>query len=284
MSSSIDEHEEGLEIEDKKPEEEITEEPEETGSEQEHEPEHEPESELDPRPYMRDEEPTGETNKAKYWLMHGLTDEEIVEDKNLNPRTVGMARGELIKEGLMKKGRKPPAGKQKQIAEKALTNRATEKSMQIFAKGSPPEAIIESIKIPEAVDGNALVFESGMKFGMSTLVLATRIMQELSAIGMQQVKPLIDMTRSVREGETAAFKSGADEGAQKAAQAMGNTMMPLMSEMMAKVETATKGSSDADPMKAMMARTMEPIMKGMLGKFIPGMGDEAPVGWTKKQE
>ena len=133
------------------------------------------------------------------------------------------------------------------------------------------------------VDGQSQGFEQGMKFGMTQLVLAVRIMQELSAIGLQQVKPLIDMTRSVREGEAAAFKGGADEGAMKAAQAMGATILPMISEIQASVTSAAR-SSEADPMKSMLVRTMEPLMKNMMSGIMPGMKDEPPSGWTRKSE
>jgi len=175
------------------------------------------------------------------------------------------------------------AGGKQKTPSTALTSQAPSRNLQVFAKGSPPEAIIESISLPIELDGQAEGFEKGMKFGMSQLVLAVRIMQELSAIGLQQVRPLIDMTRSVREGEAAAFKGGAEEGAMKAAQAMGSTILPMMSEMQTAVINATKGS-EADPMKAMMVRTMEPMMKNLLGRIVPGMRDEPPSGWSRRSE
>ncbi len=249
-------------------------------SEDEETEEEEPEEELDPRPYMRDEEPSGKTDKAKYWLLRGLTDEEVEETHKLNHSTVRMARADLIKEGLMKKERKPPGGKKEKAA--AIATQASAKGIQIFAKGAPPEAIIESITIP-SVDGQLQGFEMGMKFGMSQLVLAVRIMQELSGIGLQQVKPLIDMVRSVREGEHAAFKGGADEAAMKAAQAMGATVLPMISELGSKLDNVQKGS-ETDPMKSMMVRTMEPLMKNMMQGIMPGMEKGPPSGFTKTTE
>lgn len=269
------EEEHAEEIEDE-PVEELEEEP--TEELEEEPPEEEPELAA----YLREEEPAGKTDKAKYWLLRGLSDDEIAESKDLNPNTVRMARGELVKEGLLKKERKPAGGKQK-TPSTALTSQAPSRNLQVFAKGSPPEAIIESISLPIELDGQAEGFEKGMKFGMSQLVLAVRIMQELSAIGLQQVRPLIDMTRSVREGEAAAFKGGADEGALRAAQAMGATIMPMMSEMQTAIANAGKGS-EADPVKAMMVRTMEPMMKNLLGRVVPGMRDEPPSGWSRRTE
>ncbi len=247
--------------------------------EEHEEPEEEPEEEL--LAFQKEEEPTGKTDKAMYWLMRGMSDEDIVETKGLNRNTVRMARGWLADNGYLKKERKPSGVKSKTPGA-ALQTQSAKGTLQVFAKGSPPEAIIENIHVPE-IDGQSASFETGMKFGMSTIVLAVRLMQELSIISAQQVKPLIDMTRSVREGEGAAFKSGADEAAMKAASAMGATIMPIMSEMQSAVINATKGS-EPDPMKAMMVRTMEPLMKNMMGGIIPGMKDEPPTGWSRKEE
>jgi len=224
--------------------------------------------------FMREEEPSGKLDKAKYWLMKGKTKEQLAEEGH-NEGTVRIALNHLVRDGFIKK----PPRKIKGEVSTAVTTPA--KGMQVFAKGSPPEAIIESISIP-LVDGQAVGFEKGMKFGMSTLVLAVRVMQELSSVAQGQVKPLIDLVRSVREGESAAFKTGADEGAMKAAQAMGNTIMPMMSEMQANIADATK-SSEADPMKSMMVRTMEPMLSRLINKMMPGMEKQMPQGWKKTQ-
>lgn len=242
-----------------------------------------PEEELPEVPvFMGDEEPTAKEDKAKYWILRepDWTNEEIAERKDLNTNTVRIARSHLADDGYIKRERKLLA--RKTGPGTAVETRAAGKGMQVFAKGSPPEALIESIAIP-MVDGQSQGFEQGMKFGMTQLVLAVRIMQELSAVAQSQVKPLIDLVRTVREGEAAAFKGGADEGALKAAQAMGATIMPMMSEMQTAVVNASKGS-EADPMKAMMVRTMEPLLKGLLGRMVPGMKDEPPSGWTRKTE
>ena len=231
--------------------------------------------------FLGREEPSGEENKAKYWLMKGLSEEDVVA-KGVNPGTVRIAKSHLIKDGYLRKEPKGSAGGKKASPGTAITPGAPPKGLQVFAKGSPPEAIIDSITIP-MVDGQGVGFEQGMKFGMSTLVLAIRVMQEMSAVGIQQVKPLIDLTRSVRDGEGAAFKSGADEAAFKAAQAMGQTILPMMTEMQASVNAAARGG-EADPMRSMMVRTMEPMMKSLLGRVVPGMKDEPPAGWSKRQE
>jgi len=238
----------------------------------------------EPPVFMREEEPTGKEDKAKYWILRepDWTDDEIAERKNLNVRTVNIARSHLADDGYIRRVRKPSVVKKTGSPGTAVATQGPGKGLQVFAKGAAPEAIIESITIP-MVDGQSQGFEQGMKFGMTQLVLAVRVMQELSAIGLQQVKPLIDMTRSVREGEQAAFKGGAEEGAMKAARAMGETILPMMSEMQANIAGAAKGNEN-DPMKSMMVRTMEPLMKRVMGKLMPGMQAEPPSGWSKRSE
>lgn len=236
----------------------------------------------EPPVFMRAEEPTGKEDKAKFWILKDLdaSNEEIAERHNLNANTVRIARSHLADDGFVKRERQQSPKKK---AEKtALLPSGQSRSPTIFAKGSPPEAIIESIKLPIVADGQGAIFESGMKFGMTTLVLATRVMSEIANMGTQNVKPLIDLTRAVREGEQAAFKSGADEAAMKAAQAMGGTILPMISDIEAKIETATRGS-ETDPVKSMMVRTMEPIMNMLMKKVMPGMDGGSVSGWTREK-
>jgi len=243
--------------------------------------EDEGEEEDDVRPaYMREEEPTGTVDRIKWLLLRGTPDEDIVASGE-NEGTVRIARNHLVHEGLL--GKKPK--KQKPPSTK-LSAAKEAQPMQVFAKGSPPEAIINSISLPDAINGQAVVFEQGLKFGMSVLVLATRIMQELSAVGLQQSKPLIDIAKEMRAGETAAYKEGATEAAMKAASAMASTVLPAVASIEGAVERLEKSTKEGpDPMKAMIVRTMEPLINGMMKQLMPGMvsTDQAPQGWTKKK-
>jgi len=246
-------------------------------------------SEEELPPYMREEEPEGQSNKAKYWLLQGMSDEEITEQKDITPGTVRVCRSELVSEGLLKKKPRgiPPGGKKKTTAVATRNN----KTLQIFAKGSPPEALIQAIEL-SGVDGQLIEFEHGMKFGMSILVTAVRVMNELSIIGSQQVKPLLDMTKSMREGEAQSYKAGADEAAYKAASAISQSILPEVDAIRQSVSGIEKGASaGGDPVKAMMVRTMEPLIQNLMGKIMPGgaagagsTGGTAPQGWTKKAE
>lgn len=257
-------------------------EPEEVVGEEEVEPEVEPTDEKiaeqnqeDLPAYMREEEPSGKLDKAKYWLLKGKSREQLI-DEGHNEGTVRIAVSQLIRDGQMKKQPK----KLKAGAGTAVATQTGARGIQTFAKGSPPEAIIDSISIP-MVDGQGVGFEKGMKFGMSTLVLAVRIMQELSSVAQGQVKPLIDLTRAVREGEASAFKSGADEAAMKAASAMGQTILPMISDMQSTINGVVKGS-EGDPVKSMMVRTMEPLINAMMKRLLPGTETPVAAGWTRK--
>lgn len=240
--------------------------------------------------FLRDEEPTGEEDRSKYWLLRGLSDEEVAE-KGLNPNTVRIARSHLMRDGYMKKERKPSKPKNDKPSA-AVAKQTQGKQLQTFAKGSPPESLINALEVPDPTGNGALLqFESGMKFGLTMLVTAVRLVSEMSIIGSQQVKPLLDMTKTMREGEALSYKAGAEEAAFKAAQAMGQTILPevgAIHEDVARIEkSVAAGAAGGDPVKGMMVRTMEPLLQNMMGKMIPGMAGSAksePAGWKRRQE
>jgi len=220
--------------------------------------------------FLRDEAPDPDKKKSMYvkWaLMHGKLEDTLIAE-GANPNTVRIGAQELEKEGY----RQRPARDEKYKNNVAVHTQS--KGIQIFAKGSPPEALIESLDIPiSGADG----FQSGMKFGASMIVLGVRVAQELSSIGIQQAKPIMDMAREMRSGEAAAAKGAATEAAEMAASEVGAQLLPHLA--------AIGKGSEADPMKAMMVRTMEPIVTRMMGKMIPGGAPTSadPAGWTRKQ-
>lgn len=224
--------------------------------------------------YMQDTAPP-ETKKFDYckWaLLHGMSEDDL-KNKGYNPKTVYMAAHELEAAGLYHrvKKEKPPQD---------LVPRSTTKgAMQIYAKGASPEALIEHMEIP--MDGpDTKIFEKGMKFGMSVLTLGVRVAQELTNMGVQQARPIIEMARDMRMGEAAAAKSAAGEAASLAAAEVQQNMAPYLM----KIAEMGKGG-EADPMKSMMVRTMEPLIQRMMSQFMPGMaGQQTPTGWVRKKE
>lgn len=199
-------------------------------------------------------------------LMAGETRDELVA-RGFNKRSVQTIASELKS----KMRTRTPIGK-------APTT--SSKGMPIFAHGSPPEAIIDSVDMPNMTDGEGPAFMQGTKFGMSLVVLGVRVAQELSGIGITQAKPILDMAKSMREGEAMAAKDAAGDAAMEAAGLVRDSMLPLLTNI-----SRSGGEGGGDPMKNMMVRTMEPIMQklmgGMLGRLAPGT---APLQITEAQE
>lgn len=231
--------------------------------------------------FLKEEVPTGKLDQAKYWLLRGKTSEQLVEEGH-NAGTVRTAKSHLVRDGYLTKGKQGTTPKTPKS--KVLAAASPGRGMQVFAKGSPPEAMIDALQVP-GVDGALYGFEHGMKFGMTILVTAVRIMNEMSIIGSQQVQPLLSMAKTMREGEAMAYKTGADEAAYKAADAMGRTVLPMIDNIQNAVANIEKGAG-GDPVRGMMVRTFEPLFKNIIGKVMPGLGmsDEPPANWSRRKE
>lgn len=234
----------------------------------------------------------------------GINLPAVVTDKNLSIRkqieqglTGGMSVEELVKAGFNKRSIQTVAS---ELRSKIKVNKAgrgpvasTKSGMPAFAKGTPPELIIDSINVPDVTDGQGVAFEDGIKFGMSLLVLSTRLMQELSIIGVTQTKPLIDMAKSMREGEAVAAKNAAGEAAMEAAGMVGEQFKPYfgMISSLTKKDSAVTAVAK-NPMEAMLFNTMQPIIQGIMGKAVSNLTGLPPAstspqlteGWTRKEE
>lgn len=223
--------------------------------------------EEDATPYLGEEPPSGKVNWTKWALLHGLTESEI-EARGINPNTIRICAHELEKDGYRKR---PKKGR-----ELAAYGGPT-RGIQIFAKGGPPEALIDAIHIP--LDGeHARAFEQGLKTGASLLVLGVRVAQELSTVGIQQAKPIMEMAREMRAGEAAAAKDAASEAAEEAAQRVAQIFGPSLSEAR-RPPTDTK-----DPMRAMLARAMEPMVQQMMRMFMPALPIQKSSSWEVIEE
>ena len=229
-------------------------------------------------PYMREEEPTKKGDNIKWHLLRGASKEELVA-AGAAPRSVDIARSELVKANLMARKDKPTPPPRT-----GMTAAGEPKPIQVFSKGSPPEAIINALVMPEEAGQQGPAFEQGLKFGMSVLVLGVRVMQEMSQVGLQQSKPIIDMAKEMRAGEAAAYKEASTDAAMKTAQAMGATIMPMLAGVEAAVDKLERPPEGSDPMKSMMVRTMEPMMKRMMNQIMPGMENEPISNWKRTSE
>jgi hypothetical protein len=220
-------------------------------------------------PWLQDEPPVKIGARTKWQLMHGMNEEEIME-LGTNPSTVRICAQELERDGYRERPKKTKVQLEKVSGTAVTKSSDVNHEIKTYAKGAPPEALINSVNLPLNTP-ESKVFESGMKTGMGMLVLAVRVVQELSAIGIQQTKPLIDMSKSMREGEAIAAKNAAMEAAQEAAMKVGGVFGPHIESLENTLANLDKGSSP-DPMKAMMARSMEPMMQQMMKMFMPNMG------------
>jgi len=215
-------------------------------------------------------------------ILAGATKEELVEE-GYNPGSIATIASELrAKEKIPKRrGGGAPF--------------TSPEGMPIFAKGSPPEALISSVRIPDVANGHGFSFEQGMKFGLSVAVLGIRMAQELSGIGIQQAKPLMDMARVMREGETMAAKSAAGEAAMEAAGMVQDNLAPILTNL----QRSGGGGVGTDPMKAMMTNTMWPVFNKLMGNLLVMLGQGAQVpqlpegnkstnsgiaGWSRRSE
>ena len=193
----------------------------------------------------------------------------------------GVTRDQLVQEGYSKSTVRTIASEmKKEFGREFGVSRglqASDSQVRVFAKGSPPEELVKGMKVPFE-DGTLEEFEQGMRFGASMLVLGVRMAQELSAVGVSQARPLLQMAQDMRAGEAAAAKNAAGEAATQAASMVYQQMQPVLSNLSKPVE-----SPGSDPVKNMMVRMVEPLMGNMIKKLMPGMmGDTTPQGWTKR--
>lgn len=229
----------------------------------------------DTRPdYLKDDPPPrkSKTKYTKWALMHGKMEDELVAE-GFNDRSVDICAQELEKDGHRQrplKPEKPPKGT-------AVVPVGKPGGIQVFAKGSPPEAIIEGISLPAMADGEGPLFEKGIKFGASMIVLGVRVAQELTNLGVQQAKPIMEMAKTMREGEAMAAKGAAGEAAMTAAALVQQNLQPYLANL-------SKPPAGPNPMQEMMARLMEPAIQQMVSKMMPGMGPSTPSGWAKRTE
>ncbi len=226
--------------------------------------------------YLLDEEPTGESNMVKWALMHGYSEAEV-EAANHNTSTVRICAQELERDKHRKRPLKIKPGGEGDERQLQL-HKSAGRGLRVFSGGSPPEALIESINLP--LDGHdARTFENGLKAGALLLVLGVRVAQELSAVGIQQAKPIMEMARAMREGEAAAAKSAATEAAQGAALGVVKTLGPQLDSLEGAVSSLKAGEGkEQDPMREMVVRAVEPLFKNIIRMIMPGLQNDQGSG------
>ena len=148
----------------------------------------------------------------------------------------------------------------------------------------PLEAVVARLRLPEVpviYDGmrEAYVtgFNEGTRCGINTVLTGIRAAQELSAIGVAQGKPLIEMAKELRAGEAEAVR-----------QAVGEAMAHIDGRL-AQLETRKPDIAFApDPMKGVMGRMMERLTDTVMDMFAPRPPGQpgqptAPQGWQAEK-
>ena len=235
-------------------------------------------------PYLRENLPDGKANQVKWYLVRDKSPKEIAE-MGYNTGTIRIARSELIKLGVISRDTPPPPDKPgKEPKDLVIKPYPTNVGPRYSA--TSPEALISTIKLP-GEKAELAEYEMGLKAGAGLVVMGVRIAQELTAIAISQARPVMDMAKTMREGEALAAKSAAMEAANMAAAQVGNDLAPYLAE----IGKASKPSSGgANPMQDMMMRTMgnamEPIMAGVMSKMVPGYKAQpaAAQGWKRRVE
>jgi len=122
-------------------------------------------------------------------------------------------------------------------------------------KEQPLEAIVENIEFPTM---NCREFKRTARFVLSLVVLGVRLTQELSTIGIQQGKPVIEMAKEMRHSENQAAQALAEQIASN--MALGNR------ELLNAEKQQSAGSTN--PMEQLMADMMRQPLTQMISKVM----------------
>lgn len=179
---------------------------------------------------MRKEEPNsmGKRDEIRTLFLQGNTQKEIVE-AGYAKSTVSEVKAEMEERG-----------------ELPLTS---DNRRLVPLRELPLEAIVENIEFP---DVSCRDFKKTARFVLSLVVLGVRLTQELSTIGIQQGKPVIEMAKEMRQSEYQAAQALAEQIAANMAQA--NT------ELLSAIRQQRAGS--ASPMEQLFADLLrQPLMQ-----------------------
>lgn len=152
-------------------------------------------------------------------------------------------------------------------------------TVRLPAKALPTEALISQMRLPRIADGAAEVFDAGVEYGMKSILIGVRVAQELSKMGIDQAVPIIKMAQEMRQTE--------GQVAKETGLAMGGEIAGRLFDYMdQKFPQQRPDIAQApDPMKGLMARTMETILNQITGMMFgsqvgptPGLVDKRNQG------
>ncbi|MDD5510049.1 MAG: hypothetical protein PHI12_04485 [Dehalococcoidales bacterium] len=152
--------------------------------------------------------------------------------------------------------------------EKAKESQATEPTKDtkaVVKRGqSPLEQLVQELRLPTMVDGQAEIFDSGVEYGVRSVLVGVRVAQELSAMGVQQAVPIIKMAQEMRESEGQAAKIIAAELAEATLE--GNKDLKGALHQLGSQMTA----SAPNPMMSMMVGALQPILGQTIERMMRG--------------
>ena len=129
---------------------------------------------------------------------------------------------------------------------------------------SPLEQLVQELRLPTMVDGQAEIFDSGVEYGVRSVLVGVRVAQELSAMGVQQAVPIIKMAQEMRESEGQAAKIIAAELAEATLE--GNKDLKGALHQLGSQMTA----SAPNPMMSMMVGALQPILGQTIERMMRG--------------
>ena len=214
-------------------------------------------------------EEQGKTEYVRNRLLEARSDEELeVICKQLKEEP-GIAEGTVKAE-------------KSKLKTKGAFKFKAETSKAVVPRGAMSvEALIQELQLPNMVNGTREVFDSGVAYGMKSILIGVKIAQELSKMGIEQAGPIIKMAQEMRQTE--------GQVAKETGIAMGGEIASRMFDLIEQRLPQGGGKADiattAKPMEGLMARTIEMMMNRMEGMMFgvkpgltPGLVDKRGQG------
>jgi len=138
---------------------------------------------------------------------------------------------------------------------------------QLVSKQLTPEmqAFMENVYIPRPVDGADGFwdgYELGTRRARQDMFLSLFALQQLSSLGIQQAKPLVDMAKELR--------GDVGQAAQAAAAGVGQALQPQMQKLADAIRQGAMASSP-NPFASMIAQAFQPFVQQLLSSTLSGM-------------
>ena len=148
------------------------------------------------------------------------------------------------------------------------------------SKPLPVEALIKELSLPPVADGTRYIFDSGVAYGMKSILIGVRVAQELSKMGIDQATPIIKMAQEMRQTEGEVAK---ETGVVMGQTIAGKLFDYLESKLPGKADIATVPK----PFEGVFARTMESVITNIVNRLMgtpPQQQTNLPPTWTDNRK